>query len=207
MAAMRDLITDAPSLRQRYGKVHDGAARKELSRLDKHCRRFIELSPFLVMATADAEGNCDASPKGDAPGFVAVVDERTLLIPDRIGNNRTDSLTNILSNPQVGLIFFLPGYQETLRVNGRAAISTDPDHLGRTAFKGKPPKSVIVVAVEQAYMHCGKALIRSKLWDESQHVEKGAFPSLARVMADQINGVDEAEAEVMLADNYKNELY
>jgi uncharacterized protein len=200
-------IQDKNMLRERYGTVGVRAAQKQLDRLDSHCRRFIELSPFLVMATSDADGRCDASPKGDAPGFVQVRDERTILIPDRVGNNRVDSLQNILANPRIGLIFFLPGYQETLRVNGRAEISTEPTLLDATAHAGKPPKSVIVVTVEEAYMHCGKALIRSQLWDPARHLEKGAFPSLARVLADQINGVDVAETETMLADNYKNELY
>ena len=204
---MSTTITDPTTLRGRYGKVGERAAQKQLDRLDRHCRRFIELSPFLVMATSDAAGRCDASPKGDAPGFVQVRDEHTLLIPDRIGNNRVDSLSNILANPRIGLIFFLPGYQETLRVNGRAEISSDPGLLEATAHAGKPPKSVIVVAVEEAYMHCGKALIRSHLWDPARHTEKGAFPSLARVLADQINGIDVAETETMLDDNYKNELY
>ena len=200
-------IQDKTMLRERYGTVGVRAAQKELDRLDRHCRRFIELSPFLVMATSDASGRCDASPKGDAPGFVQVRDERTILIPDRVGNNRVDSLQNILANPRIGLIFFLPGYQETLRVNGRAEISTEPTLLEATAHAGKPPKSVLVVTVEEAYMHCGKALIRSHLWDPARHLEKGAFPSLARVLADQIDGVDVAETETMLADNYKNELY
>lgn len=204
---MSTTITESASLRDRYGKVGEKAAQKEMNRLDRHCRRFIELSPFLVMATSDAGGRCDASPKGDAPGFVQVRDEQTLLIPDRIGNNRVDSLQNILANPRIGLIFFLPGYQETLRVNGRAEISTEAALLDATAHNSKPPKSVIVVTVEEAYMHCGKALIRSHLWDPARHLEKGAFPSLARVLADQINGVDVAETETMLADNYKNELY
>lgn len=207
MASTSTSITDPASLRERYGKVGEGAAKKELERLDRHCRRFIELSPFLVMATADADGSCDASPKGDAPGFVQVLDEHTLLIPDRLGNNRVDGLSNILTNPQVGLIFFLPGYRETLRVNGRARISTDAADLERTAHGEKLPRSVIVVTVEQAFMHCGKALIRSHLWDPSRHLEKGAFPRLATVLADQINGFDEAETEVMLEDNYRNELY
>lgn len=200
-------IQDKTMLRERYGTVGVRAAQKELDRLDRHCRRFIELSPFLVMATSDASGRCDASPKGDAPGFVQVRDERTILIPDRVGNNRVDSLQNILANPRIGLIFFLPGYQETLRVNGRAEISTESTLLEATAHAGKPPKSVLVVTVEEAYMHCGKALIRSHLWDPARHLEKGAFPSLARVLADQIDGVDVAETETMLADNYKNELY
>ena len=204
---MTDQLSDTTALRERYGKVGERAAQKQLDRLDKHCRRFIALSPFLVMATADTDGRCDASPKGDAPGFVHVEDDRTLLIPDRLGNNRVDSLQNILTNPHIGLIFFLPGYQETLRVNGKARLSTEPALLAMTAHAGKPPKSVIVVTVEEAYMHCGKALIRSHLWDADRHVEKGAFPSLARVLADQIAGVDVAETEDMLTDNYKNELY
>jgi PPOX class probable FMN-dependent enzyme len=204
---MDELITDDGGLREHYGKVGEKAALKQLDRLDGHCRRFIELSPFLVMATADAQGRCDASPKGDAPGFVQVADPKTLLIPDRIGNNRVDSLRNIVANPEIGLLFFLPGYQETLRVNGRARISTEPALLAMTTHAGRPPKSVIVVMVAEAYMHCGKALIRSALWDPSRHLEKGAFPSLARVLADQIAGTDEASTEVMLADNYRNELY
>lgn len=204
---MTDLLTDPTALRDRYGKIGERAAQKQLDHLDKHCQRFIALSPFMVMATADAQGRCDASPKGDAPGFVHVADERTLLIPDRVGNNRVDSLQNILANPRIGLLFFLPGYQETLRVNGKASVSTEAALLAATAHAGKPPKSVIVVAVEEAYMHCGKALIRSHLWDPDRHLEKGAFPSLARVLADQIAGVDVAATEDMLALNYKNELY
>ena len=200
-------IQDKTMLRERYGTVGVRAAQKELDRLDRHCRRFIELSPFLVMATSDASGRCDASPKGDAPGFVQVRDERTLLIPDRVGNNRVDSLQNILANPRIGLIFFLPGYQETLRVNGRAEISTEPTLLEATAHAGKPPKSVIVVTVEEAYMHCGKALIRSHLWDATRHIEKGSFPTLAKIVSDQINDLDETEADAKIEDAYQNKLY
>jgi len=204
---MATTIDDATTLRKRYGTVSRTAALKQLPKLDKHCRHFISRSPFLVMATSDAEGRCDASPKGDLPGFVTVQDDTTLLIPDRLGNNRVDSLENILANPHVGLIFFLPGYQETLRVNGKARISTDPDLLGATAHAGKPPKSVIVVTVEEAYMHCGKALIRAHLWDPGRHIEKGSFPTLARIVSDQIAEVDEAEAEEHIDDTYKNRLY
>lgn len=204
---MSEVITDPAALREHYGEVSPRAAQKELDRLDQHGRHFIARSPFLVMATADAEGRCDASPKGDVPGFVAVLDDKTLLIPDRLGNNRIDSLQNILKNPHVGLIFFLPGYQETFRVNGRAEISSDPALLERTAFQGKPPKAVIVVTVEEAYMHCGKALIRSKLWDPERHIAKGSFPSLARILSDQIAGMDERETEASLADTYANRLY
>jgi len=204
---MATSIGDRGKLREHYGSVSRTAALKQLPKLDEHCRHFISRSPFLVMATSDAEGRCDASPKGDAPGFVTVQDDTTLLIPDRLGNNRVDSLENILANPHVGLIFFLPGYQETLRVNGKARISTDPEMLAATTHAGKPPKSVIVVTVEEAYMHCGKALIRSHLWDPDRHIEKGSFPSLARIVSDQIAEVDEAEADAHIKDTYKNRLY
>jgi hypothetical protein len=200
-------IGDRAKLREHYGSVSRTAALKQLPKLDDHCRHFISRSPFLVMATSDAEGRCDASPKGDAPGFVAVQDDTTLLIPDRLGNNRVDSLENILANPHVGLIFFLPGYRETLRVNGKARISTEPDLLDATAHAGKPPKSVIVVTIEEAYMHCGKALIRSHFWDADRHIEKGSFPTLAKIVSDQIAEVDEGEADTLIEDTYRNRLY
>ena len=204
---MTETIADAAALRTHYGKVGRAAAQKQLSRLDRHCRAFIARSPFLVMATAGADGRCDASPKGDAPGFVVVRDDTTLLIPDRVGNNRVDSLENLVANPQVGLLFFLPGYQETLRVNGRARVSTDPALLDATAHAGKPPKAVIVVSVEEAYMHCGKALIRSHLWDPDRHIEKGSFPSLGRIISDQIQEADVAGTERMIEQEYRDELY
>jgi PPOX class probable FMN-dependent enzyme len=204
---MPETIADPAALRAHYGSISRPAALKQLSRLDRHCRAFIARSPFLVMATADAEGRCDASPKGDAPGFVVVEDDTTLLIPDRLGNNRVDSLANVVANPQVGLLFFLPGYQETLRVNGRARISTEPAHLAATAHAGKPPKAVIVVAVEEAYMHCGKALIRSHLWDPARHIEKGSFPSLGRIISEQIEEADVAGTERLIEKEYRDELY
>ena len=204
---MTQTISDPAALREHYGSVSRPAALKELSRLDQHCRAFIARSPFLVMATSDAEGRSDASPKGDAPGFVVVADDTTLLIPDRIGNNRIDGLLNILANPRVGLLFFLPGYQETLRVNGRARISIDPAHLDATAHAGKPPRTVIMVSVEEAYMHCGKALIRSHLWDADRHVAKGDFPSLGRIISEQIEEADIAGTERMIEKEYRDELY
>lgn len=204
---MTESLADKDALRAHYGSVSRTASGKEMDRIDRHGRRFIELSPFIVMATADAEGRCDASPKGDSPGFVKVLDERTLLIPDRPGNNRVDSLQNIVANPRIGLIFFLPGYKETFRANGTARISTEPDLLGATAHAGKTPRSVIVVSVEEAFMHCGKALIRSKLWDPEQHIEKGQFPSLARILADQIEGVEVQATEERIQDAYERQLY
>jgi PPOX class probable FMN-dependent enzyme len=194
-------------LRQIYPEPSALAVAKQLDRLDPHAITFIGRSPFLVMATADAEGNCDASPRGDAPGFVEVVDERTLLIPDRPGNNRVDSLTNLATNPRVGLLFFVPGVLETLRVNGRASMTTDAPRLAAHAIAERAPRSGLLVAVEEVFFHCGKALKRSALWDASRHAAPGEIPSLGRILADQTGriGVDEAEARV--ATGYRDHLY
>ncbi|HXC90750.1 MAG TPA: MSMEG_1061 family FMN-dependent PPOX-type flavoprotein, partial [Stellaceae bacterium] len=136
-----DTIEDPRQLREIYGAPNERSLKKELTRFDRHCRNFIGLSPFLVIASSDPSGRCDASPKGDMPGFVRVVDDTTLLIPDRLGNNRVDTLGNLLARPGVGLIFFVPGINETLRVNGRASVTTDPALLEPLAVNGKVPRS------------------------------------------------------------------
>jgi uncharacterized protein len=202
-----DLVENAERLREIYGEPSDRAVKKELRRLDRHCRAFIARSPFLVVASADASGRCDASPKGDMPGFVRVVDDATLLIPDRLGNNRVDTLGNLLARPGIGLIFFVPGLSETLRVNGRARVVTDPALLEPLAVNGKVPRSGIWVAVEEVYFHCGKALIRSDLWNPEKQVGRGEFPSLGRIIADQIGGIDAEEAERQTAESYRTRLY
>ncbi|HWD60061.1 MAG TPA: pyridoxamine 5'-phosphate oxidase family protein, partial [Stellaceae bacterium] len=180
------IIEDIREIKQIYGEPMERTVKKQLPRLEKHSRAFIAMSPFIVMATCDAEGRCDASPKGDAPGFVTVIDDETLLIPDRLGNNRVDSIGNILQHPRVGLIFMVPGLRETLRVNGRAQITTDPELLAPTAVNGKLPRSGILVTADEVYFHCGKALIRSDLWNPEKHVARQEFPSLGIVIADQI---------------------
>src|SRR6201988_5578741 len=190
-----DTIEDPRRLRELYGEPGERAVKKQLDRLDRHCRHFIALSPFLVIASSDPSGRCDASPKGDMPGFVRVVDDTTLLIPDRLGNNRVDTLGNLLLRPGVGLIFFVPGVNETLRVNGRARVTTDPSLLEPLAVNGKVPRSGILVAAEEIYFHCGKALIRSDLWNPEKKLPRSAFPSLGRVIADQVSGVDATEAD------------
>lgn len=200
-------ITTVEELYGIYKQPGERAIKKEISRLDKHCRNFIALSPFLVMGTDGGDGTADASPRGDAPGFVTVLDDKTLLIPDRRGNNRLDSLINIIRNPAVGLIFLVPGINETLRINGNATITTDPEFLDRQAVDGKPPTSALLVEVKSAYMHCAKALIRSKLWAEDNKVERSSFPTLGQVMADQIAGMDAAEADAYLEVAYKENLY
>jgi PPOX class probable FMN-dependent enzyme len=202
-----DGITDATALRDFYGDVSQLAQMKELTRLDKHCRAFIALSPFLVLATGDGAGRLDASPRGDAPGFVLVLDDTTLLLPDRPGNNRVDSYGNVVANPGVGLIFFVPGIDETLRVNGRASVTTDASLLADAEAMGKVPRAGLLIAVEQAFFHCAKALKRSHLWDASRHVERRSFPSLGKIIADQTAQCSAEDADARIEDGYKNRLY
>ena len=199
-------IRSEGQLRDLYGAPSERAVRKQMATLDTHCRTFIAHSPFLVLGTAGADGSLDVSPKGDAPGFVAVLDERTLLLPDRPGNNRLDGLRNLVENPHVGLIFFIPGVQETLRVNGRGRITTDEALLAPLAVQGRLPRTGLVLAVEEVYLHCAKALIRSQLWDPARQVERSTLPSMGRMLADQI-GMDLAESERMTEESIRNRLY
>jgi PPOX class probable FMN-dependent enzyme len=202
------IVEDEATLRSLYPQQVELRRKTILDRLDRHCRNFIAHSPFLVLATAGADGGVDASPRGDAPGFVQVLDDRTLAIPDRRGNNRLDSMSNISARPQVGLLFFIPGIGETLRVNGRARITTDPELTVRMAVQHKAPAAAILVEVEQAYLHCGKALIRSHLWDDTYRLDRHAFPSLGRMMADQAgDGSDAAATEAQIEEAYRERLY
>jgi hypothetical protein len=166
------------------------SVQKERATLDPHCRAFIERSPFLLMATAGRDGRCDVSPKGDAPGFVLVLDERRLVIPDRPGNKRLDGLTNLMANPHIGLIFLVPGREETLRVNGRAWVTRDAGLLQRLVVQGKAPLLAIGVEIEQCFLHCAKAFRRSQLWTHEQWPERDALPSFACVLFDQIQPPD-----------------
>jgi len=185
-------------LRTLYGQPSGLAVVKQIDHIDPHCRQFIALSPFLCLGTSDEAGRQDVSPRGDMPGFVQVLDDHTLAIPDRPGNNRLDSLGNLDVNPNVGLIFLVPGVDETLRVNGTASLSTDPALLASMAVNGKAPKAAIKVAVLEVYFHCGKALKRSKLWDPSTQVARSSLPSLSRMILEQtkstIMTVEQAEA-------------
>ena len=189
MDGMQDahLVTDAAALRTLYGEPSDGAIAKEVNHVHPHYRAMIEASPFMVMATSGPDG-LDVSPRGDPPGFVVVEDETTLLIPDRRGNNRTDSLGNLISDPRIALLFLIPGVGETLRVNGWAEISIDPDLLARFPAQGKLPRSVIVVHVERVYFQCPKALVRSDLWNPAKHVERRSLPSTGTILADITSG-------------------
>ena len=194
-------------LRQNYGQPIERARLKVLRRLDGHCRKFISLSPFVCVGTSGEDG-ADVSPRGDKPGFVQVLEDTKLALPDWPGNNRIDSLTNIVSNPKVGLLFLIPGVDETLRVNGTAEITSDPDLLARWEVKGKRPRSVMVITVEEAFLHCGKALIRSRLWHDDYKIQRSELPSYGRMLKDQIDICDSVEdIEASVAEGYRDRLY
>jgi uncharacterized protein len=206
-ASSHDIRT-LPDLLALFGPVSSLAAVKAIPRLDAHCRRFIALSPFLVIGSADREGRADTSPKGDPPGFVRVIDDRTIAIPDRPGNNRLDSLRNIVENPDVAVIFFVPGVDETLRLNGRARLSTDPSLLATMAVNGRTPVLAIVVELREAYLHCAKALKRSRLWDPKVQVERTELPSLGRMILDQARSTEDVAAvEARIEQAYRDKLY
>ena len=200
-------IHDGDELRSHFGAVNPLAAHKVLPRLDAFCRDFIALSPFLVLASSDGRGGADASPRGDAPGFVQVLDDATLLIPDRRGNNRVDSFGNILTSPGIGLIFLVPGINETLRVNGTARITRDAALLEPLVAQGKVPTVGLLIDVAEVFFHCGKALMRSKLWDSGAQVERDRFPTLGRIIAEQTRRISVDEAESMMEEGYGTRLY
>jgi PPOX class probable FMN-dependent enzyme len=200
-------ILDEAALREHAGAISRLAERKVMPKLDRHARAFIALSPFLVLASADADGRSDASPRGDAPGFVLVLDDTTLLLPDRPGNNRLDSFGNVLARPGVGLLFMVPGIDETLRVNGRASLTTDTELLARAEAQGKVPRTGMLIAVEEVFFHCAKALRRSHLWDATRHVERSVFPTLGRIIAEQTGVCSVDEAERMTAEGYRTRMY
>ena len=201
------LITDVATLERLYGKPAGAAVFKEVDHLHSHYQRMIALSPFVVLAT-NGPGGVDTSPRGDAPGFVAVEDEKTLLLPDRPGNNRIDSLRNILADPHVALLFLIPGIGETLRVNGRAAISVEPALLERFTVSGKLPRSVLVISVDTVFFQCSRAIFRSKLWDPAQHIARTSLPSLGTMVADISRSDFDAESyDKGLYERLKGSLY
>jgi uncharacterized protein len=175
-------ITTLEQLTSLYGEPGAMSLHKELDHVSDHYRAFIDASPFVIVATSGPEG-LDCTPRGDPAGFVRVVDRTTLMLPDRRGNNRVDSLRNLLVDPRIALLFLIPGVGETLRVNGRAIISIDPELCASFAMEGKPARSVIVVSAERVYFQCPKALMRSLLWDPSRHVDRRSLPSAGQIMA------------------------
>lgn len=187
-------IENREELRVLYKSPGDGAVRKELPRLDGHCRSFIAKSPFVLIGSSDGNGNADVTPKGDRPGFAAILDDNNIAIPDRPGNNRLDTLENIVVNPAVGLLFLIPGMNETLRINGHARITADAALRERLAVDGKLPASVIVVSVKAAYMHCAKAFMRSELWKPESWLDRATLPTLGEILRDQLALAQSAEA-------------
>jgi PPOX class probable FMN-dependent enzyme len=199
-------ITSEADLRALHAPPKERTLRKQLDHLDRHCRRFIELAPFVVMATADAEGRLDATPRGGEPGFVTVADEHTLLLPDRRGNNRLDSLTNLTEHPEVGLLFLIPGIDESLRVNGAVELRTDAELVEPFRVGRSTPAVVLRVTVREAYLHCGKAMMRSRLWSQDAQVERSELPPLGVMLREQTR-MGAAESQAQMLARYRNELY
>jgi len=205
-------ITDEQSLRRLFPAQTALAVHKVQSLLDTHAQAFIRRSPFLCIGTQNADERADVSPRGDPPGFVKILDQHTLAIPDRPGNNRLDSLVNILANPSVGLLFVIPGFDDTLRVNGRASLVTDPGILDGMAVNDRTPTLAIVVKVSEAFMHCAKAFRRSHLWDPAHFQDRREMPSLSKIILDQTTGAP-SDVDAMrkidadLEDEYRRTLY
>lgn len=203
----RYFVSNLETLAQHYGVPSAGAIQKEVSYIHPHYRQFIEASPFVLLATSGKDG-LDVSPRGDPAGFVQVRDETTLLLPDRRGNNRIDSLRNILENPAVALIFLIPGIGETLRVNGHAAISTDPTLLATFAIDDKTPRSVLVIRVQTVLFQCSRAIVRSELWNPAMHLERARLPSPGTILQDLSNAqIDGQSYDKELPSRLKTTLY
>ena len=201
-------IDTLDKLRALYPAPRERALRKQLAALDAHCRRFIELSPFVVIASSSADRAMDASPRGGPPGFIKVQGERTLLVPDAPGNNRLDTLENIIATGTVGLLFMVPGVDETLRVNGAARLSCEAAHLLVFAAEKRRPRLVVEVSVAEAYLHCAKAFMRSKLWDHEAWSARSAMPTLGEILRDQLAlPQNTAELDSALAESYRQTMW
>ncbi|MCE7792863.1 pyridoxamine 5'-phosphate oxidase family protein [Salipaludibacillus sp. CUR1] len=209
MREFKNKIETEEQLRQLIGVPSELVNKKVISYLDHNCIEFISNSPFLVVSTADKFGFCDVSPRGDHAGFVQVINEKHLIIPERPGNRRIDSMRNILSNPKIGLLFFIPGLGETLRVNGKAALVTDDDLLIKMAVKGKKPFLGIGVEVEECFIHCAKAFIRSGLWEPDSWTEKPLLPSASKMLFEhaKLPGTSVDSIQKKLEESYSNRLY
>ena len=203
-------ITTLTALRVLYSPASERAQKKEISQLDVHATRFISLSPFVVLASSSAACDMDASPRGGDPGFVKVLDAHTLLIPDAPGNNRLDTLENIVSTGRLGLIFLVPGVDETLRIHGRAVLSQDPADVQACADARRSPVVAIRVTVESVYLHCAKALMRSHLWDSARHIERHTLPTMGEMLRDQIQAFKgetiEIESQAQMLQRYQQSL-
>jgi len=199
-------IDSLADLRRHYPEPKERAVKKQIPQLDINCRRFISLSPFLILATSDPAHNMDASPRGGEPGFVKVTDSGLLLIPDSPGNNRLDSFSNVVSTRKVGLLFLIPGLDETLRVNGSAVLSMDPAHIAACTTERRAPKLVVAVSVEAAYLHCAKAFMRSKLWDPATFVDGSELPTAGEMISEQTGLHVPRETREAIAERYAPDL-
>jgi PPOX class probable FMN-dependent enzyme len=202
-------VGDEAALRGLYESPMELAILKQLDRLDTHCRNFLAHSPFAVIGSTRAGRGTDVSPRGDAPGFARVLDDHTIAIPDRPGNNRLDTMSNIVADGEIGLLFFIPGIDETLRVNGTARVSREPALLGAAAINGREPRVIILVTVREAFLHCGKALKRARLWHDDYRLERRSFPSLGRMIVEQTKPatVTVEQADAFVEENYVTGLY
>lgn len=199
-------IENENQLRELYGYPSGRAKDKVLSQLEKHAINFIEISPFLVMSTSSSKGKMDASPRGGVPGFVKVIDKTTLVIPDAKGNNRVDSISNIVETGRIGLLFLIPSVDETLRINGSAYLSTDTEYLEVFTEEQNLPKACVVISVEEAFLHCAKAFMRSKLWDASAQIDRHSFPTMGQMLKDQLGSKEAPESREAMIERYKKDL-
>jgi uncharacterized protein len=200
------MIDSRETLRALYPPAKERSVKKQIGHLDKHCRRFVELSPFVVLASGSADGRFDASPRGGDPGFVKAPDSATLLIPDAPGNNRLDTLENIVGTGRIGLLFMIPGMDETLRVNGRARLLDEISLIENFKNEKRVPRLVIEVKVEDVYLHCAKALMRSKLWSAESKVERSVLPTMGQMLNDQTGIETPPETQEQMAERYKPDL-
>ncbi|MGE5272417.1 MAG: pyridoxamine 5'-phosphate oxidase family protein [Verrucomicrobiota bacterium] len=196
------MISAGDALRSTLGEPSDLVKSKVADRLNHLTRQFVERSPFLCLATSAADGTCDVSPRGDPAGFVRILDEQTLLLPDRPGNRLADSLRNVLENPNVGLLFIVPGVTDTLRVNGRASMVDDPELLEPCAVEGKVPKLALRIEIEQVFTHCSKAFLRAQLWDPDRYVSRDELPSPGKLMCSVGADVDAETYDAERAERY-----
>lgn len=201
------IISNKDELRQLYNPAKGRSLKKELSFIDVHCKNFIELSPFLIISSGSLQGLQDSSPRGGKAGFVKVQNEKTILIPDWPGNNRLDTLENIVENKNVAVIFLIPGVNETLRINGEARLTTDESTLNLLSERDKHPKLVIAVEAKSVYLHCAKALMRSHLWSQDMMVDRSVLPTMGQMINDQTEASTAFETQVEMEARYEEELY
>lgn len=200
-------VTDIDQLIEIIGVPSERNLRKATPYLTPLVRRFVMTSPYVLLATANSDGTCDVTPRGDPPGSILILDDRTIAIPERLGNRRIDSMRNILANPHVGMLFLVPGVDETVRINGRARITRDPELLGRLAMQGREPKVAIVVEIDEAYAHCARSMLRSKIWEPGTWPDPDTVPTLAAMMAEQLGSAPPDESTGKRNEDYRKTLY